>query len=146
MFALRKDIVYCKNTKSIDKYRLLEEGQLVVMFQLGKEATDFVKELFVLILSNHPGHEVTTETGGLDVGQKVVGKTEDVVDGVVVADDDLTGHKDCPKDLGLLVGTLGLMRKEDVDLLGGLLTQGDGVLKRRGIVVEEEEVGVAAMA
>ena len=116
------------------------------MFQLGKEATNFVKELFVLVLGKHPGHEVTTETGGLDVGQEAVGETEDVVDGVVIADDDLAGNKGCPEDLGLLVGTLGLMRKEDVDLLGGLLTQGDGVLKGRGIVVEEEEVGVAAMA
>jgi hypothetical protein len=116
------------------------------MFQLGKEATDFFKELLVLVLDNHPGHEVTTETGGLDVGQEAVGEAEDVVDGVVVANDDLTGNKGCPEDLGLLVGTLGLMRKEGIDLLGGLLTQGDGVLKGRGTVVEEEEVGVAAMA
>jgi len=116
------------------------------MFQLGKEATDFFKELLVLILGNHPGHEVTTETGGLDVGQEAVGEAEDVVDGVVVADDDLTGNKGCPEDLGLLVGTLGLMRKEGVDLLGGLLTQGDGVLKGRSTIIEEEEVGVAAMA
>jgi hypothetical protein len=93
-----------RNTKSIGKYRLLKEGQFVVMFQLGKEATDFVKELLVLVLGNHPGHEVTTDAGGLDVGQEVIGETEDVVDGVVIADDDLTGNKGCPEDLGLLVG------------------------------------------
>jgi hypothetical protein len=38
------------------------------------------------------------------------------------------------------------MRKEGIDLLSGLLTQGDGVLKGRGTVVEKEEVGVATRA